>query len=260
MRPIELFAEIRHRTNGYLQPKVYRTYYEHALRAPAGSVIDIGPAQGGTTISLGLGRIDAGRLSGFYSIDAFRGSAALASKTDQELNVATLRANVEAYLPAGAVTILRAFEDRPELAIPASEPVALLSIDADGALDRDFANYFDRIVSDGIVILDDYEPKVSEKYLRYDDDALRRYLLARKADDVAAVTPLGKHYTVYRFVNHFAEKGLIVIEHVERNTVFCRKPPYAPRFRDGTGPDELARIRAEIAEEFWRIRRELAAG
>lgn len=212
----ELFETIRAETNGYLSWDAYAAIYEAARTAPAGSVIDIGPAQGGSTVCLGLGRRDGGHAVRIYSLDMFRGSAALDSKTDTAHNVAVLRRNVARYGLADAVRVIAVGDEDPRTVIDPSERIAVLFIDADGALDRDFGLYYRQLVPGARIVIDDYQDVINrharERYLHFTPEEESRYVRAKGAGSLRELVPLGKEYTTFRFANALHDAGLLAID------------------------------------------------
>jgi predicted O-methyltransferase YrrM len=120
-----------------LHRRTYAAIYLAARSAPADDFVEIGPAQGRTTIALTLGRRDSGLAGKVYSIDRFAGSAALVDRNDRAVNVETLKRNVaDLGHPSRSVVLV----GRPEEVADQvdSNELAGILIDADGAIDRDF--------------------------------------------------------------------------------------------------------------------------
>ena len=254
-----MFHRIRQLTNGYLRPAVYEQLYRASYEAPSGDAVDIGPAQGGSTISIGLGRREANLLTRIYSLDTFCGSRALRSQCDAALNIETLRGNLETFGLDSAATIVQVPRDNSQIWVPDMSEVAVLFIDADGALDRDFVLFYDRLVEGAKIIIDDYEDIVSDKLFAKGHTELERYIKIKGKKLLNEVNPLGKHYTVYKFVNYFVEEGLLKIESVVDSTVFGVKPTGAPCFDAVSRQPKMENIRWQIEEKFWALRHKLAA-
>lgn len=257
--PPKLFETIKRETNGYLSAAVYRGIYEAARDAPAGSVIDIGPAQGGSTICLGLGRRDGGHPLRIYALDMFRGSNALASKTDTPRNIETLRANAARHGLDGGLRIIPVGDEDPRAVIPPDEPVGVLFIDADGALDRDFLAYFRQLAPGARIVLDDYKNVVNrharEKYLNFTPAQEAKYVRSKGGASMRDLAPLGKEYSTWRFANLLIERGFVVTDRVEDSTLFARKPERAG-LDDAFGEMAAAfsALRDEIHREYLALR------
>lgn len=257
LRPKWFWADVRKQTNGMLSRKVYQRLSEAAAAAPAGDMIDIGPAQGGSAIAMTLGRATSGRSGVVHSIDRFSGSGALASRTDIDANAERCRANIAAL---GAPERSHVHVGSPDEIAPQlpSGPLAGLFIDADGALDRDFSLFFDRLTDGAPVILDDFENKINqnahEKYLRWSDAEISTMLSNTSTARLAEHVPLGKHYTVYRFGMFFIENGFISKGKTIGNTLFAEKLPRAPSVATPEIAGALADIRLRIESEYYLIR------
>jgi predicted O-methyltransferase YrrM len=146
------FEAIAVRCSGMLAPAIYRRLYETAFSAPDGFVVEIGTAMGAATVSLALGLQDAGKRGRVITVD--RGVPRAGGG-----NPAIYRDRVKANLRHFGV------EDRVELfageaadavkVVPASAPISVLMIDADGAIDRDLRTFFDRVIPGGDIVIDD---------------------------------------------------------------------------------------------------------
>jgi predicted O-methyltransferase YrrM len=249
---------VRVRTKGMLHRRVYAAIYLAARSAPAGDFVDIGPAQGGTTIALTLGRRDSGLTGKVYSIDRFAGSAALVDRQNQAVNLETLKRNVADLGDPGRSVIL---VGRPEevAAQVDSDKLAGIVIDADGAIDRDFSLFFDRLVSRAAVIIDDYEDLINKRatdgYLVWDDERLSQHLQQKGEASLLNYCPLGKHYTTFRLVNFFIDHGFIAVRRLVNNTLFAEKRPEAPSVNSDEVRAAMLRIREEILARFYDERR-----
>jgi predicted O-methyltransferase YrrM len=257
---IELFSRIKKETHGYLTPETYQAIHEAAKAAPPGIVIDIGPAQGGSTISLATGRRDAGHDIEVYSLDMFRGSKALKYKHDVQKNIKVLRTNLARHGLHENVRIISVGEEDPAAVIPANGAIALLFIDADGALDRDFLLYYRRLVPGAPVILDDYHDIINKHarngYLKFTKEEERSYVKARGVKSLRDVVPLGKEYSTYRFAGTLIEHGFLSVDRMIGRTLFARKPSDpALNERFATMERQFAYIRDQIYDEYLKMRK-----
>jgi predicted O-methyltransferase YrrM len=247
-----IFHEVKYLTSAQVSAKVLKAIYEASLSVSRGIYVEIGPAQGGSTLAIAFGRHSAGRTEMLYTADVFTESAALMS-TDVRANVAVLQSNLAEFGMGDHVRIIVVPQEDVATTVPVDAEIGLFFVDADGALDRDFAQFYDRILPDGHIILDDYENKISDKYLGYPDDKLRKYVRSKHADDIADLNPVGKHYTVYRFVQVLIELGLMKEIQTVANTAFFRKIGNRTYAESGA-PEALAETRAGIAREFFARR------
>ena len=250
------FSLLKIRTNGYLSPATYRAMYLSATSAPAGHIIDIGPAQGGSTIAYALGLQERNTTYKVYSIEKGIGSGALKG-TDQADNQRILENNIKRYGVQGTVEVIMKYSHEAFADSDIPSPIGLLSIDADGALDRDFNIFYNRLAPGAIIILDDVEDMINqrgEKMLRMSEEEINEYLKAKGFADLAQLTPLGKEYTTHRFVEYLQKQNLITIDAVYgRNTVFAHKPDNAPEFTNKHHQD-MQTIRQKIVTDFWQYR------
>jgi hypothetical protein len=191
------------------------------------------------------------------SIELGQGSRALAHPKDPAKNEAVLRSNLRAFGVEPLCTVLMGNVEQMAGRVP-DGPIALLFIDADGALDRDFGLFYRRLLPGAPVIVDDYACAVDEKLLGLSDDELERYLAQRRSrgksgGSLEATAPLGKSYTTYRFLERLLADGSLTWEETLRTTFFGRKP----RSTDAAADIDLGAlhaIRVEIAREFVDLR------
>lgn len=257
---IDTFKEIKEKTKGYLSPDVYEEIFKAAKNAPEGAVIDIGPAQGGSTVSLTLGRREAGFVPKIYSLDMFRKSKALRYWEETDKNIEVLRANLEHYGIADFVKIIAVGDKDPRDAI-GDQPVSVMFIDADGALDRDFSLYYQQVVPGGAIILDDVKDvynKHVNKYLSFNDEAEAKYVRTKGASSMRALVPLGKEYTTWKFSKALIDRGFLFPVKTVGSTFFTGKP-FDPslneRFQREIG--FFDEVRDEIYREYLQKKREM---
>jgi predicted O-methyltransferase YrrM len=249
-------AKVGNITSAMLSNAGLRAIYEASLGVSRGVYVEIGPAQGGSTLAIALGRRSAGREAMIYTADVFTGSSAL--KTDDVgINVAILRSNLAELGVGENVRIVVVPREDIATTVPPDAEIGLLFIDADGAIDRDFAQFYDRILPGGQIILDDFEDKISGEYLQYSDEALQKYVRNKHAHNISELNPFGKHYMVYQFAQALVGLGLIEAAGAVANTGFFRKVGRTPYAQSGA-PEGLAEIRAAIAREFFERREKLA--
>ncbi|MET3524077.1 class I SAM-dependent methyltransferase [Mesorhizobium abyssinicae] len=248
----QTFEKIRRITAGMLKSDVYKAIYEAALDVEKGIYVDIGPAQGGSTISIALGRQVAGRQDLIYSADVFTASNALKS-SDVNTNVRVLQENLAAFGLGEDINIIVVGQQDIATTVPLDAAIGLFFVDADGALDRDFEQFYDRIVPGGIIILDDCENKSTDKYIQYPPDRLEKYVKSKGAKKISELTPLGKHYTVYKFTRKLVDLGLMEEIKTVNNTIFLRKIGGKSYVASGAR-QALSDTRDSIAREFFEAR------
>lgn len=243
-------------TDCFLTNEVLKAIYEASCNVSRGVYVEIGPAQGGSTLALALGRRAAARDGMIYTADVFTDSSAL--KTDDVgVNVAVLRSNLAEFGVGDGVRVIVVPREDVATAVPADAAIGLFFVDADGALDRDFAQFYDRILPGAQIILDDCDNRISEEYLNYTDESLKKYVLKKRSRDITDLNPFGKHYTVYRLARTLVELGLVEEIKTVSSTVFFRKVGRKPYAESGA-PEALAQTRADIGREFLARREKLA--
>lgn len=253
-----LFGRVRRVAAGYLGANVYREIWSSARRAPAGFFVDIGPGQGGSTISLGLAAKKRSDGSRVLTFDRFAGSAAMLHGDHVEQNVHQLRRNLRRFRVEEWVKIHVVPKHTPETIIQDGRSISVLFIDADGALDRDFLALYKWLAPGASVIVDDFDPRVNKqgkKLLGYSDDELQRLLERKGASSLEMLLPFGKHHTTWLFVTILLKHELLFVDKLIGNTVFLRVPdPRPSHFSQELLESEFALLRQYIYQSFEHVR------
>lgn len=234
------FNDIKKITNGYLSTDVYEKLYLYAKDAKQGIILDVGPAQGGSTVCFSMAMQDNDALEKIITIDKFYGSAALKYNSGIEKNISVIKENLRYFELAPHIEFFP-FDELDENDFK-DEKIALLFIDADGAVDREFRRYFNSIVSGGIIIIDDYEKIINLQarthFLKMQDDRnIRCFLEHNHIKHMEDYAFLGKQYLTYSLVNYFEDRHLIEILENCNGTIFCRKRQDAPLYGDENTQD-----------------------
>lgn len=252
------FRKIKLVTDGYLSPEVYSAIYSCSCGADEGYMIDIGPAQGGSSISLCLGIKDSKKSrSKVFSMEKGKGSSALVDRGDVEVNSSIFQKNIAEFGVSEYSTILMGDVSDVYSQVSIDMPLSLIFIDADGALDRDFNLFYNRLLPNSPVIIDDYVDIINqyaqENYLHWKTrEELRAYVANKGADHFYQLCPLGKEYTTYRFINFFIEQGLITQGKIIGNTFFGYKSNKGHSFTH----EHLATchaIRLKIERDYYKL-------
>lgn len=218
---------------GMMSASVYATIYERVRTLPvAGGVIEIGPYRGASTIAMAWGLQDSGR--------AVAGPVVTVEKADggqweepgktHEDNISVLRANLERHRVAELVTVFpeRASDENSSevIALLGDAPLAVLSHDADGHIDRDFRLFWPLLEPGGLIVVDDYR-ETTAKFQRPDE---RR--------------PQGgiKGPLTWRLLNQFIEWGLFTPLETVGETTFGLKPEGA----------DFSRFDEAVCDEIYR--------
>ena len=216
-----------------MRTREYQLLYLHARRARPGDLLEIGAGHGASSICLGLGLKDAGKPGRLFTVEKGEGGSRsrYGSKED---NTRILLRNVAACGLADRVTLIdqrlgSAQASLGEVSWP-SGGFSLLFIDADGELGRDFGLFYERLVPEAFIVIDDY-------------------LLVPPT--VLAARATGGHRAKFvktrLWVDHFIESGLLVPLEMSGHTLFAVKPDDAPGInvidegRVGTELDNLLR-------------------
>jgi predicted O-methyltransferase YrrM len=224
---------------------------------PAGNIIDIGPAQGGSSIAYAQGLTKSAKDPNWkvYSIEKGHTSNALA--TDKVANnEQVMRKNFDAYKVSGKINIIMAYSHEAFTAQTMPSTIGLLSIDADGALDRDFKIFYNHLRPNAVIVLDDYQNIINrhgQALIKGTRSEIEKFITDQSANSLHQLTPLGKEYATYLFVNYLQTAGLLQIDTiVGTNTVFAHKPADNPLFTSQHF-DEMQTIRQEMVDYFWEL-------
>jgi hypothetical protein len=251
-----LFFYIKIKTNGYLSSEVYYTIYKYGKQAPEGHAIDIGPAQGGTTISLAHGYRIARKNQKWkvFSIEKGLTSGALATK-NVNINAQILTSNIRHFWLDNRVEIIMKYSHEAFMDKGIPCPLSTLSIDADGALDRDFQLFYNTLLPDSKIMLDDYGniiDRQAQSRLQMSTEEIDTYLRAQGLQSFKKLNPLGKRFTTFKFVNYLIKHGFIKKDTIVGRTFFGIKPKTAPIFT-AQHYNDMQCIREEIEKQFWQL-------
>lgn len=219
----------------------YEDLYREALSLEKGSIVEIGPARGAGTVVLGLAAKRNSGIELVISIDAFRDSRALKSFDDVEENIAELKRNLAYFGCGDEVTIMTAGHEDWELI--RSCGVAMLVIDADGSLDRDFSNYYNLLPAGATVFVDDCALTLN-KYARTRNTRERTGFSDDPIEDAGPSlekqAPLGKEYLTTCFIDYMVKEGFLEKAALRGNMLTLRKCGDARAF----GDDDFTRMQS----------------
>jgi predicted O-methyltransferase YrrM len=203
------FRRIKRRTGGMIHSRTYRRIYREALRAPAGHFLEIGAGSGTATVCLALALAHRGSPHRVYTIEKFEGGSREQIGGRPE-NLALLQSNLAAYGVAERVRILdlRLSRDEDPAAYRAlvEPPLALLFLDADGEVWRDFRIFYDCLVPGAPIIVDDYPARQPDPAQDPRTPRLRKQLATRAQLD------------------HLVRRGLFEPRRQSVDTIFGVKP------------------------------------
>jgi len=122
------------------------------------------------------------------------------------------------------------------LAMIHTPKIAAFMHDADGRIDRDFELFWPRLVENGLIVIDDYEPIIKPARA---SDGDTRYV--------------GKKLMTYLLLNSFIEWGLMRPAFYRHNTVFGYKPERADFSRfDRTECERIVELVHQISSGDFR--------
>ncbi len=250
------FANIMSDTAAGMGLQNYRDLFREALSLKPGIVVEIGPARGAGTVILGLAGKQNPNIEKIITIDAFQNSRSLKTFDNAEENISDLRRNLEKYHCEEKVTIMIAGQEDWELI--RNSQISMLVIDADGGLDRDFSNYFNLLIPEATVFVDDCELKLNshakshysrERY-GYSEDPV-----AEAREFITKISPLGKEYITKCFIEYMIRNGFLEQTGICGKTVTLRKKADAPSFTDNDRKN-MEKIRDHMKQKLLEIRRE----
>lgn len=248
------FTQVKKTAHGMLSVQDYETLYRYAAHeAAAGNIVEIGPARGASTIALALGAKASGQVSRVISIDTFLHSHATKTWDDMDANIADLEHNLEAFGCRDIVDVMVAGQEDWDFIYRTS--ISLMFIDADGALDRDFKNYYDHLLPGCWVFIDDCA-NIIKGLGRTCNVRERCGWVEDIREDSAKILKspalLGKYYITWRFVRCLVEQGLFEVAH-EGSPILLRKPDPAPTFSADCFTAMQA-VKAEVENQFLEAR------
>ena len=156
----ELLRAVRASANGMLPLEVYERLYELAYHSEGGTFVEIGTAHGAATIALALGAKEGGHAFRIYTVDPFGGkySSRSAFGTVDD-NVAFVREQFDKFGVAEYIEIVVG-NSSALLRDHDVKDIKLLFLDADGRIDRDLANLYNRLSEGCNIAIDDIDDHV----------------------------------------------------------------------------------------------------
>ncbi len=232
----EFFIKLKETTNGMLAASIYRKMYKLSLEQCRGPIIDIGVGQGPSSIVFALGVAHSGRSDKVHVIDQFeqvRVGPHKYSMTDlpdgcREANTEVFKNHMKAYGVEGITDVHPGRTDEVHGDFGEDVMADILSIDADGNIDRDFALYFDKVLLGGWIIVDDYADFIDrtgrsnlERFSDMNTSQVRAKWAGMSSLDRRRT--LGKHLLIYILANAIEATGAIVKKQVMGSTAFYVK-------------------------------------
>lgn len=206
-KKISYFKKIKKDCNGMLSPLVYKKIYDTTKEVKDGVIVEVGTAHGASSVSIATAIKDENKNKtiSFFSIEKAVGGSREKYGGINE-NTEIIRKNFEQYNVSQIIKLLIGDVESVYKKIPDDKKIELLVLDADGAIDRDFRIFFNRMQKGSMIIVDDYEDFVKIK---------KEGLFKLKIDL--------KHKLTYLLVNYFIEIGLVEKNDQVFNTIWLKK-------------------------------------
>jgi len=152
---------VKKKANGMLSVDVYNQMYSEAQKTKQGTtILEIGTAHGAGTISLALGMHSKNRV---VSIDKIIGGSRDKFGTLDE-NRTIIENNFKYFNVEKVIDFYIGTSTKVALNLSKDMALSMLVIDADGAIDRDFELFYNRLLPGSSVIIDDYFDSVRIRY------------------------------------------------------------------------------------------------
>jgi predicted O-methyltransferase YrrM len=200
--------------------------YEYATTAAHANMIEVGAAHGAGTISIAKALKENDSSLTLYT---FEGQQAQGRFGSEDSGLTKLYDNLESFDVDDRVRVIPELLTRdselPDV-INNNQPYSLLCIDADGDLKRDFDLFYDLLLPNAVIIIDDY--------------SLDGRLSTAK-----------KRYQTFCYANYFEQQGLIRHEKVVDSTLFATKTMNGTL--DDVRETDLRKIEEHLNEEDRRI-------
>jgi hypothetical protein len=221
--PYPEFYRLKVATDGLLKPRIYKEIYDEVRRQPDLDIVEVGGAAGTASIAVAWALQADGKSAQVVVIEKCEGGSR-ASYGGRSENLARIERNFEEYRVRDRVRLFPhhlTFDNGDEVVdLIETDEIAALICDADGRLHRDFWFFWPRLREGGAIVIDDYHPTRSMKYV-----------------------------LTYRLVELFKEWGLLEPVRLLRSTLFARKPPGGniASLDLETCEEVVARVRVEFA-------------
>lgn len=187
--------EVKKACNGMLPTEVYSMIYEAACSAHETLFVEVGTAHAAGTVSLAMGLRDSGRNGKVYTFEKIVGGSREAFGGMDE-NIEIIKRNLKAFGVDELVHLTIGDVAETAGVVPDDISIGLLCLDADGAIDRDFGLFFDRLAAGAPIIIDDLRDHTRIK--RLGRSGLSHRLLVDQ-----------KHRLTFRLIEVFRRYGLV---------------------------------------------------
>ena len=151
---------VKKKANGMLSIDVYQEMYHLAKKVEQNTtILEIGTAHGAGSISLALGSQGKNKVT---SIDKITGGSRDKFGTLEE-NKAIIKNNFKYFGVEKVIDFYIGTSTEIASHLPEELKISMLVIDADGAIDRDFELFYNKLLPGSTIIIDDYSNYVRIK-------------------------------------------------------------------------------------------------
>ena len=257
-----LFNRIKEKTSGYLDVDIYKELYEAALRLNDEIIIDIGPAQGASTICFAMAAKKNLKIKTICSIDVFKGSDALKYKNSIEKNKKVIEDNLKEFDCENKVNLYEACNVSDAKNKCKNMKIGLIFIDADGNIDRDLLFWHKLFSENCIFIIDDvsntFNVHSRNVYLKMQSNEHMNKLMERKGiKDIVDYPLLGRQYTIWALVEYLIKNDYITVTKIKGATLFAQIGNRV--WNERIMKEEMEKIREKIYEKFERMNNKISA-
>jgi hypothetical protein len=221
------FADIRRKCHGMMRSEVYHAIYNHARKAPGDQFVELGTAHGAATVCLAAALFDTGRINGcVHTFDRFYGYSRRGFLRNAAGNIEFVRKILNVFGMSELVEIYRVdLANMPSEIYESIKDIGLLMLDVDGRIDRDLGRFYDSMLPEAAVVVDDVADRVRVKI---------------GADGAVKVDQ--KHKLTRLLISSAERAGLVKCTNLVNQTWFGNKANGA-RFRDWSSESKLRQYR-----------------
>lgn len=240
---------VKKRANGMLSVDVYQEIYHEAQKALENTtLLEIGTAHGATTISLALG-VDS--KNNILSIDKIIGGSRDKFGSLEE-NKKIIENNFKYFGVEKKIDFYVGTPSEIALLFDEKLKLSMLIIDADGAIDRDFELFYNKLLPGSSIIIDDYfdhvRIKKNKKNIRVDQKFRLTHMLItfmEKASLLKKVKVIDDTY--------FGIKPKNQIDNVDFSQYDFRPIYRQLTFASNISPSLLSNLKSNITEFISQI-------
>lgn len=197
------FLTVKREAQGMLDPGVYRAIAEDAARAE-NDIVEIGTLYGASAVAMALGAREGVRVK---SVDSFA-SLAWRSLGGPDFASVQVRATFDKLGVGDRIDLFVGYSTAFAASLAPETRLGMLMLDADGAIDRDLALFYNRLSPGAPIVIDDCA------------DVPARVTLGLSGAGIVDQ----KHRLTHLLFSFFEAQGLLQRRRQVKDTVFASKP------------------------------------